>query len=218
MAEINLLINYPQSKRNVSARAAKKTAKDRAIGRRFGKEYFDGDRRYGYGGYSYNPRFWRRVVPTFQKHYHLTAKSTVLDVGCAKGFFMHDIAAGIPGITVRGLDISWYAINHALEDMKPHIVWGDAKKLPFADHSFDLVISINTIHNLASLDCKKALKEIMRVTRSSAFIIVDAYRSPQEKNRMEKWNLTAKTFMHVDRWKAFFASCGYRGDYFWFIP
>lgn len=216
--EIDLLVNYPKAKRNVEGRGAEKTEADRALARQFGKDFFDGDRRNGYGGFNYFSRFWQPVIPTFQEHFGLTSASSVLDIGCAKGFMMHDLAELIPGITVKGLDISSYAIENAMEDMKPHVQVADARSLPFADNSFDVVISITTIHNLNREDCAKALREIERVSKGQSFITVDAYRTDEEKARMYAWNLTAQTIMHVDEWKAFFDEVGYTGDYFWFIP
>lgn len=216
--EIDLLVNYPRTKRNVEDRGATKTEEDRAVARRFGKEFFDGDRRHGYGGFGYMSRFWQPVVPTLQQHFGLSGASSLLDVGCAKGFMLHDLAALIPGITVEGLDVSDYAIENAIEDMKPHVRVADARALPFPDKSFDVVISINTVHNLERDDCATALREIERVSRKGSYITVDAYRSEEEKARMYAWNLTARTIMHVDEWKAFFAEIGYTGDYYWFIP
>ena len=216
--EIDLLANYPKTKRNIRERGAKKTEEDREIARKFGEEFFEGDRRYGYGGYYYNPRFWQPAIPAFKKHFGLTALSSVLDVGCAKGFMMHDMANLIPGITVKGVDISEYAIKHAIEDMKPNVQVGNADRLPFESNSFDVVISINTIHNLEQKKCLQALKEIERVSKGKSFIIVDAYRTDEEKELIFAWNLTAKTFMHVDEWKMFFVEAGYTGDYYWFIP
>jgi SAM-dependent methyltransferase len=217
MPEIDLLVNYPKTKRNVNERGVQKTEEDRRIGRQFGFDYFDGERRFGYGGYNYHPRFWQPVVPTFVEHYHLTSQSSILDVGAGKGFMMHDFAQLVQGVSLQGLEISDYAITHALKDMKPLIRQGNAKELPFKDKSFDLVISINTVHNLPPLECAQALREIERVGKK-AFITVDAYRTPEEKERMDAWNLTALTYMHVDAWKALFKQVGYTGDYFWFIP
>ncbi len=216
--EIDLLVNYPKSKRNVEDRGQSKTEEDRRIARRFGREFFDGDRSQGYGGFSYMPRFWQPVIPTLQQHFSLSARSSLLDVGCAKGFMMHDMAELIPGITVKGIDVSEYAVANAIDDMKSHVQVADARKLPFADNSFDVVISINTIHNLEHEECGQALREIQRVSKRGAYITVDAYQTEEEKERMFAWNLTAKTIMHADEWKAFFAEVGYTGDYYWFIP
>ena len=216
--EIDLLENYPRTKRNVEERGATKTEDVRRVARQFGKEFFDGDRQYGYGGFKYFPRFWQPVIPTFQKHFGLTGRSSLLDVGCAKGFMLHDLEELIPDITVSGVDVSDYAITHAMDDIKSKVQVADARKLPFADNSFDVVIAINTIHNLDRNDCAKALREIERVSRKGSFITVDAYRDDEEKERMFAWNLTAKTIMSVDEWVAFFEEVGYTGDYFWFMP
>lgn len=216
--EIDLLANYPKTRRNVEDRGQSKTEEDRTIARRFDREFFDGDRSHGYGGFNYHPRFWQPVIPTFQGHFNLTGKSSVLDVGCAKGFMLHDMAELIPGITVQGIDISEYAIANAMEDMRPHVQVADARKLPFPDKSFDVVIAINTIHNLELEECAAALREIERVRRKGAFVTVDAYRTEEERLRMYAWNLTARTIMSVEEWVAFFRKVGYTGDYYWFIP
>lgn len=216
--EINLMANYPQTKRNLEERAAERTEEDRRIARQFGKEFFDGDRQTGYGGYHYNARFWQPVIPDFQKRYGLTADSKVLDVGCGKGFMLYDFTQLIPGITVAGIDISEYAITNAKEEVKPFLQVANARELPFDDNSFDLVISVTTIHNLLRDDCILGLQEIERVSKKHSFITVDAYHSEEEKRRMDMWNLTALTYMHADEWKDFFAEAGYTGDYYWFIP
>jgi SAM-dependent methyltransferase len=216
--EIDLLVNYPKTRRNLEERVASKTEADREVARQFGREFFDGDRNHGYGGFNYFPRFWQPVIPTFQQYWELNRNSSILDVGCAKGFMMHDLAELIPGIAVKGIDISEYAIEYAMEDMKPHVQVANATELPFADKSFDITISINTVHNLEREECAKALQEIERVSRKGSFITVDAYRNAEEKERMYAWNLTAKTIMSVDEWVQFFKEIGYTGDYFWFIP
>ncbi len=216
--EIDLMANYPKAKRNLEQRAAEKTDEERSIARQFGKDFFDGDRCYGYGGYSYHSRFWEPVVPTFKDFYNLTGESRVLDVGCGKGFMLYDFSRLIPGITVAGIDISEYAICNAKDEVKPFVKVGDARELPFEDNSFDLVTSITTVHNLERVDCKKSLQELERVSSRDKFITVDAYFNDDEKKRMDMWNLTALTYMHTDEWKEFLEEAGYTGDYHWFIP
>jgi SAM-dependent methyltransferase len=215
--EINLLDRYPTSKRPIDDRGRMITEDHRKIARQFGRDYYDGERLYGYGGYNYHPRFWTETVKRFRDHYKLSATASVLDVGCAKGFMMHDFKQLMPGMTIAGLDISEYGRDNAIEDMKPFIRIGNATDLPYADNSFDLVISINTIHNLALDGCKQALREIQRVSRSRAFVTMDAWRNETERVNLMKWNLTALTYMHRDDWKKLFAEIGYAGDYYWFI-
>lgn len=216
--EIDLLKNYPKTKRDTLERANKKTEKDREIARKFEKEFFDGERRHGYGGFNYNPKFWQPVIPTFVDYWKLNSKSSVLDVGCAKGFMLYDIKKLIPGIKVSGIDISHYAVNSADEKISKFLQVGNAKSLPYEDNSFDFVISINTIHNLDKEECGMAIREISRVSKINSFITVDAFRTEEEKRRMFEWNLTAKTILSVDEWKKFFNQNNYTGDYFWFIP
>jgi ubiquinone/menaquinone biosynthesis C-methylase UbiE len=216
--EINLLKKYPKSKRNLDERFNDKSRKIRSIARKFGKNFFDGDRKYGYGGFKYNPRFWREVALDFKKYWKLSKKSSVLDVGCAKGFMLYDLKKIIPGIKVSGIDISRYAVQNSKIEVRRFLKVANAKKLPFPNKSFDVVVSINTIHNLNKRDCAKSLKEIMRVTKKYAFITVDAYRNNKEKKKMYMWNLTAKTIMSVKKWKLFFKKNNYTKDYYWFVP
>ena len=175
--EIDLLINYPKSKRNPLKRLQKKSPYDQKVARKFGKEFFDGERKYGYGGYRYNPKFWKPVIPTFKNFWNIKGNNSILDVGCGKGFMLYDFRNIIPEINVRGIDISEYAIENSLPEIKDCLSVANAKNLPFENNSFDYVISINTIHNLEIDDCAKALKEISRVSRVGSFITVDAYRN-----------------------------------------
>ena len=216
--EIDLMTNYPKPNRDVSGRAESKSDKDRALARKFGKEFFDGDRSHGYGGFSYNSRFWEPVVPTFKDHWDMKPGNTMLDVGCAKGFMMYDFHRLIPGLAVEGIDISDYAIENGMEEMKPYLKVASADDLPYEDNSFDYTISITTVHNFDTDGVIKALQELERVSRKGSFITVDAYTNNDEKQRMHAWNLTAKTILHVDEWKELFDEAGYTGDYFWFMP
>jgi len=211
--EIDLLANYPKAPRDVFARGQEKTDADRAIARKFDKDFFDGERRTGYGGFSYNPRFWTPVIPTFKEHWNLQAGMALLDIGCAKGFMLHDLLQEIPEMTVAGVDVSQYAIDNAMPSVKPFLAVADAKQLPFDNESFDVVIAINTIHNLNLDECKKAIREIQRVSKGSAFVTVDAYSTEEEKKRMYAWNLTAKTILSTADWRQLFAEEGYTGDY-----
>lgn len=214
--EVNLLDKYPRVKRPIEGRAKTVTIKDRLLARRFSKEYFDGTRNQGYGGYNYHPRFWQPVVKRIRNFYRLSSNSKVLDIGCGKGFMVYDFMQLVPGIIVSGIDISEYAIQNAMEDIKPFVQVGNAKKLPFADKSFDLVLAINTIHNLPLEDCFQALKELERVGKNK-FIINDSYRTEEERQNLYKWNLTAQTIFSIEGWKELFRLAGYTGDYYWFI-
>jgi ubiquinone/menaquinone biosynthesis C-methylase UbiE len=216
--EINLLRKYPQAKRDLTKRVESKSEEVREIARKFDKDFFDGDRNFGYGGFSYNPKYWTEVVKDFVEFYNLKDGSKILDVGCAKGYMLFDFKKLNPNFKLYGIDVSSYAIENSKEEVKNCLKVANAKNLEFEDDYFDLVISINTIHNLEKKECLNALKEIQRVTKKNSFITVDAFRDEEEKQKMYAWNLTAKTIMSVDEWKEFFNEANFKGDYYWFIP
>jgi ubiquinone/menaquinone biosynthesis C-methylase UbiE len=216
MVEIDLMARYPRGKGRANERP-QITDEDKRISKQFGRDYFDGDRRHGYGGFSYNPRFWTETVKYIRNYYRLPEDAALLDVGCAKGFMLYDFMQLMPKAQIAGLDISEYAIANALEAVKPFVQLGNAKSLPYADKSFDLVLAINTIHNLPYAECKQSLQEIERVSRRNAFVMVDAYRTEEERQAMLRWVLTAETMLHVDDWLKLFAEAGYTGDYYWWI-
>ena len=192
--------------------------KFQSIARKFDRRFFDESRDTGYGGFYYNKRFWSKVVKDFKKYYKLKNNMSVLDVGCGKGFTLVDLKKLMPKIKIRGIDISKYAIKNSHKKVKKYLDVGCCSKLPYKDNSFDLVLAINTIHNLNKKKCAKAIKEINRVSRKSSFIMVDAYKNEIEKKRMYNWNLTAKTIMSRKSWKNFFKKNNFKGDYFWFTP
>jgi ubiquinone/menaquinone biosynthesis C-methylase UbiE len=214
--EINLLNSQPKTVRDYDKRAAEKTSEIVRIAKQFGKEFFDGPRAMGYGGYKYDGR-WKDVAKRLRDHYELAPTAAILDVGCAKGFLLHDFKELMPECTVAGVDVSEYAIAHAMPSVKPFLKVASAEKLPYPDKSFDLVISINSVHNLPPERLKTALKEIERVCRRHSYITIDAWRNEKEREQLFKWVLTAESMMHVDDWRTLFSEVGYTGDYYWFI-
>ena len=216
MPEINLLNTHPATKRDYDKRATEKTPEIIRLAKQFGKDFFDGDRKCGYGGFKYDGR-WIAVVERMRQYYDLPDNAAILDIGCGKGFMLYDFKKIMPNCSVAGIDVSEYAIENSMASVKQFLKIASAEKLPYPDKCFDLVISINSIHNLPLEACKKALQEIERVSRGGSFITVDAWRNEQERENLLKWVLTAETYMHVDDWKKLFDEIGFSGDYYWFI-
>ena len=216
--EINLLRNYPKTKRDVSKRREEKTEEHRVIARKFGKDFFDGDRKVGYGGFNYDPKYWTKVVRDICDYYKLKSEDKILDIGCGKGFMLYDFLKLNPQFDVFGIDISEYAIENCIESLKGKLRIGNAISLPYPDNHFDLVISINTHHNLDGEDIIKAFNELQRVTKKNSYIVLDAYSNEKEKEELINWNLTAKTIKHVKGWKKFFEQINFKGDFYWFKP
>jgi len=215
--EINLMEKYPVTKRDLSKRSEERSEEDIKIARKFDKDFFDGDRRHGYGGFNYNPKYWTDVVEVFKNHYNLNKNSRVLDVGCAKGFMVYDMSLCLQNNLVYGIDISEYAIKNCKPEVSDNLFVGEAHEIAFPDKFFDLSISINTVHNYDIFGVKKCLNELNRVSKNS-FITVDAYSNEQEKKNMFDWNLTALTILHKQEWIELFNKENYQGDYHWFTP
>lgn len=215
MAEINLLNRYPKSKRNLKGRATAKTDEHIRISRQYGFDYFDGSREYGYGGYSYDGR-WGPVAEDIIEHFGLKSGDRVLDIGCAKGFLVKDLMLKCPGLECFGVDISSYAVTHCEEQVIGRLHVGNMTTLPFPDNSFDVVLCINTLHNLEIAGVHQALKEISRVTRGErGYIQVDSYRNEEEREVFLDWVLTAHTHDFPAGWQKIFEEAGYSGDYYW---
>ena len=190
---------YPKEK---AAELAKKWAYD----------YWDGDRKTGYGGFNYDGR-WQKVARAMTDHYGLKAGDKILDVGCGKAFLLYDFTEILPRCTVNGLDISEYAIEHAMPEVKDRLQVGNATKLPFGDNEFDLVISINTLHNLRNFELDQALREIERVGKKNKFICVESYRNESEKVNLLYWQLTCEAFCSPEEWQWWLEQTEYSGDY-----
>lgn len=211
-------IDFTQSLHERTARdyVARVTDGDKAacaaIASQFGAEYWDGERRYGYGGYRYDGR-WRGVAEQIARTYGLRAGDRVLDVGCGKGFLLYELMQAVPGLEVAGIDVSAYAIEHAKEEVRAHLQTGTASALPYDARSFDLVLSLGTLHNLAIADLWSALGEIERVRRRDAYVMVESYRNEREKVNLLNWQLTCRSFFSVADWEWLFARAGYGGDY-----
>ena len=175
-------------------------------------DYWDGSRETGYGGYNYDGR-WRKVADAMVETYGLTPESRILDVGSGKGFLLHDFTEALPGIEVHGLEVSKYAIENTMESVKDNIIFGNAKELPFPDNHFDLVISINTLHNLYNYELDSAFREIERVSKGSSYICVEGYRNEREKMNLMYWQLTCRAFHMPEEWMWLFKETGYSGDH-----
>jgi protein-L-isoaspartate(D-aspartate) O-methyltransferase len=182
----------------------------------YGKDYWDGERQYGYGGYSYDGR-WRPVAEAMAKHYGIKPGDKILDVGCGKGYLLYEFTQALPGVEVAGLDISEYAIEDAKEEVKPFLTVGNATSLPYEDGYFDYIISITTLHNLYNYELRQALQEIERVGKKNKHVIIESYRNEQEKANLLYWQLTCRAFYTPEEWEWFMTESGYTGDYSYIV-
>lgn len=214
MAEIDFLSRY--QKATARDYVARVVEHDKAacaeIARQWGREYWDGPRQFGYGGYRYDGR-WRPIAEDLARHYGLRPGDRVLDVGCGKAFLLYELTQVVPGLRVTGLDISRYGIENAKAEVRPFLQVGSCTDLPFDSGSFDFVFSINTFHNLEIFDLKKAVQEVQRVGRDRKWICVESFRNEREKMNLLYWQLTCYSFYSPEAWSWLYREFGYTGDH-----
>jgi len=204
---------HTSTKRDYLARMVNDKAHCMEIAKQYGKDYWDGDRRYGYGGYEYMPGRWKPVAEQLIKEYDLTSKSKVLDMGCGKGYLMYEIKLLIPNIEIIGIDSSVYALEHAKDEIKSFIFKQEAgEELTYGNNEFDLVISLGVFHNLRLSKLKIALNEMERVGRHG-YLMLESYRNENELFNLQCWALTAESFFDKKEWVWLYNFFGYKGDY-----
>lgn len=217
MAYIDFIsANHIKTKRDYLARVNDpEYPKPRAaeLAKQWGYDYWDGDRRICYGGYRYMEGYWGKVARAMAEHYHLKAGDKILDVGCGKGFLLYDFTKVVPGIEVKGIDISKYAVENCKEEIRDSLQVGNATNLPFPDDHFNFVFSITTLHNLHCYDLDKALREIQRVGKENKYVCVESYRNETEKANLLYWQVTCEAFNTPEEWAWWFKQTGYTGDH-----
>jgi SAM-dependent methyltransferase len=178
----------------------------------YGFDYWDGDRRYGYGGYRYDGR-WRPVAEHLIEHYGLEANARILDVGCGKAHLLHELKQLLPRAEVTGFDISAHGLADAPEAVRAHLFRYRAQDpYPWGDRHFDLVLSLGCLHNLRVFELESAVREIERVGRRK-YIMVESYRNEREQFNLQCWALTAESFFDTAEWIWLYRHFGYTGDY-----
>ena len=176
-------------------------------------EYWDGDRRFGYGGYKYIPGRWKPVAEELIKNYQLTNESKVLDVGCGKAYLLYEIKLLLPKITISGFDISKHGLSDAKPEVKDSLFIHKAQdRYPFENDEFDLVISLGCLHNLRIFELEIALQEIQRVGKQG-YIMLESYRNEKEQFNLQCWALTCESFFDHEEWPWIYKHFGYDGDY-----
>lgn len=214
---------HVSNKRDYLARMTAEKPECMRIAKQFGKDYWDGDRRYGYGGYKYDGR-WKPVAEIMASHYGLAKQifgieswpidTNILDIGCGKGFLLQEFK-NLSDIDGVGFDLSAYALDGKDKEKFSFFNQGDCINLPYNDYVFDLTYSINVFHNLGYKDLKSSIKEMVRVTKpdGNSYICVESYRNEEELCNLQCWALTCLSFYSPDDWLQIYEDCGYKGDY-----
>ena len=204
---------HEASKRNYLGRMIDEKVKCMGKAKKYSFEYWDGDRKYGYGGYKYITGRWHKAAKKIIKEYSLKDGSKILDVGCGKGYLIYEIFLINPKIEIYGFDISQHGINEVPKKINKNIIKHNVKKkFPYSSKKCDLAISLGTLHNLNLIELKIALNEIDRVSKKN-YIMVESYRNNLELFNLQCWALTCDSFFTPDEWKWIFKLYEYKGDF-----
>tara|TARA_S200000501_G_scaffold379021_2_gene446521 strand:- start:11141 stop:11803 length:663 start_codon:yes stop_codon:yes gene_type:complete len=214
MKEKNFLTPLHKStKRNYIQRMINQKVNCMKIAKQYEFDYWDGKRKYGYGGYKYIPGRWEKVANNLIKYYKLNNGSKILDVGCGKAFLLFEIKKILPRISITGIDISNYGLKNSKKEIRKYLFKKDIKKtLKYKTNQFDLIFSINTLHNLKINYLTKAIQEIQRVGKKH-FICTESYRNDKELFNLQCWALTCESFFSKEEWIWILKKSGYTGDY-----
>ena len=214
MRKINLLSEYPKSQTARYVGENLRTIRHRIVSSYRNKEFYDGNRNYGYGGFRYDGR-WKKIAAKISKEYNLGNKSSFLQLGCEKGFLLYDLKNLLPEIEIFGLETSDYAINHSMSDVKKFIKkTNNYLQLNFEDNKFDFVMALGVVytHNLS--DVISCLKEIQRVSKGKSFITLASYKSKKGYWMFKQWTLLGTTILLENEWIEVLKHVDYTGDYF----
>ena len=217
MAEVDFMsVLHKSTKRDYLARVNDceyPKAKAAKLAKKFDYDYWDGDRRICYGGYSYMEGRWEKVARAILEYYKLPENPKILDVGCGKGYLLFDILKVMPNAEIYGIDISEYAIKNSKEEISDRLTVGNATDLPWPNNTFDLVISINTLHCLHAYDLEQGLREMERVGKKHKYLCVESYRNEEEKANLLYWQVSCEAFNTPKEWCWWFKQTGYTGDH-----
>ncbi len=182
------------------------------VARDYAQSFWDGDRRYGYGGYRYDGR-WKAIAETLIQRYRLKGSARLLDLGCGKAHLLFELKKLLPDASIVGMDISSYALENAKPEIKNSLVLHSVSEpYPYEDNYFDLVISLTTLHNLQLPQLFFALTEMQRVA-SGGYFVVESYRNTQELFNLQCWALTCESFFSPSEWEWIMKRSEYMGDY-----
>lgn len=193
-------------------RVVNRKIKNKLIAWQLDKNYYDGDRNNGYGGFNYDGR-WLDLLPKFIKRYKLNNNSKILDLGCKKGFIMKDLKIILPKAKVYGIEDHKYPIQNAEKQIKKNIIFSKYYDIPFKDKYFDLVIGFSSIYKYNFGDVVKTILEINRVSKKS-FFTVASYSNKKERDLFDKWTLLGTTILNKKEWLELFKILKYKGDYY----
>ncbi len=205
--------NHKKTKRNYLKRINDSKVDCIKIAKKYGYDYWDGLRKYGYGGHYYIKDYWKSFAIKLIKAYKLSNNSKVIDLGCGKGFLIYELKKILPDLSIVGVDLSKYAIKNAKKEIKENLIRLDLRsKIPFKTKEFDLAISLATFHNFDLSELEVAVNEMNRIAKKK-YLMVESFKSDKQRHNLQCWALTAETLISIKDWQWLFKKLSFNGEY-----
>lgn len=176
------------------------------------KEFYDGHRDFGYGGFKYDGR-WIPLIEKIIHRYNLKKNCKVLDLGCKKGFFLKSFKEVYPTAEVYGIEDHSYPLTFIDKNLRKNVILSSYESIPFKNNFFDFIIGFSSIYRYNLGGVLNILREIERTSKNS-YVTLASFSNKKEKELFEKWTLTGTTILSKSDWKKVFKYCEYTGDYF----
>jgi len=213
MREFNLLGEYPRPEKPRYVGSDLRTINHRIVATYRDKDFFDGNRNYGYGGFKYDGR-WKSVAEKICNEYKLNNSSSFLQIGCEKGFLLKDLKDKYKKMRIEGIETSNYAITNSIPDAKENIKYcNNYTDLEYGDSEFDFIFALGVVYTHNLTNAIKCLREIQRVGKGKSFITLASYENRDDYWLFKQWSLLGTTILRKDEWRKVLSHVNYSGDY-----
>ena len=213
MREFNLLEEYPRPEKPRYVGSDLRTINHRIVATYRDKDFFDGNRNYGYGGFKYDGR-WKSVAEKICNEYKLNNSLSFLQIGCEKGFLLKDLKDKYKKMRIDGIETSNYAITNSIPDAKENIKYcNNYTDLEYGDSEFDFIFALGVVYTHNLTNAIKCLREIQRVGKGKSFITLASYENRDDYWLFKQWSLLGTTILRKNEWRKVLSHVNYSGDY-----
>lgn len=172
--------------------------------------FFDGERKFGYGGFSYDDRN-QIVAKNLVSYYRLGENSKVLQVQCEKGFLLYELQKMNSSFYLLGTETSNYAIKNKVKDLKCPILSLKDHVLPFSVNDFDLIVVIGFAYTLQLRHFSQFIKQCNSIGKN-IFLTLATYETPSDFFVMRKWSLLGNLIFSKEEWFQLLDQLNFNGD------
>jgi hypothetical protein len=184
--------------------------KEKLIAVKRDKNFFDGERKYGYGGFVYDGRN-KTVAENLVSNYRLGDNSKVLQVQCEKGFLLYELQKINSSFYLIGTETSEYAIKNKFQYLNCPILNLQDHNLPFSKHYFDLIVVIGYAYTLSLQNFVQFIHQCNNLSRN-VFLTLATYDTPSDYFVLRKWSLLGNLIFLKQEWLELLDELNFNGE------